>query len=59
MSSSKTCNKSVNFFFFSLPSIFFRPPELPALMKIRKAPGMPGEPGVIAHGRVVGEPPIH
>lgn len=41
----------VFFFFFS------RRPELPALMKIRKAPGMPGGPGVIAHGPVGGEPP--
>ncbi|POI30149.1 hypothetical protein CIB84_006101 [Bambusicola thoracicus] len=28
-------------------------------MKIRMAPGMPGEPGVIAHGPAVGEPPTH
>lgn len=47
--------------FFPLPfytHLFsFRTPEVPAQMKIRMIPGMPGEPGVTAPGPVAGEPP--
>lgn len=40
-----------------LPFFSCRTPELPAQMKIRMIPGMPGGPGAIAHGPVEGEPP--
>lgn len=44
---------------FVLFRFFLRAPELLALMKIKKVLGMPGVPGVIAHGPVEGEPLTH